>query len=253
MQGISRSTARMVESKGRSVFELEPPSPAWARDAQRLCVAETSACRRHGFGTRQCQGARRRFPQPTHGGRTGVSAEPAVVARRLISFLSQSPLILDGADHDFYRRFMRTLGRSTTQLLQAMAGPLTGEDRLPVAIALAYAGLCLAGPARLYNRANALLAVEIKAQILPDGAHISRNPPHPHRSAHRSPAATPDLRGARPRAAGRSRQRHRPHDADVAPVPVRLRGAGALQRHGLDPAPTCSPRCLLMTTCGRSR
>ena len=66
------------------------------------------------------------------------------MARRLISFLSQSPLILDGADHDFYRRFMRTLGRSTTQLLQAMAGPLTGEDRLPVAIALAYAGLCLA-------------------------------------------------------------------------------------------------------------
>jgi uncharacterized heparinase superfamily protein len=166
---------RILESKGRSVFELEPPSPAWAATLngfvwlRHLRAADTALARAN---------ARALVDDfLSHGGgRVGVGAEPAVVARRLMSFLSQSPLILDGADHNFYRRFMRTLGRSTTQLLQAMAGPLTGEDRLPVAIALAYAGLCLAGPARLYNRANALLAEEIKAQILPDGAHISRNP-----------------------------------------------------------------------------
>ncbi len=165
----------LVETKGRSVFELEASSPAWAATLngfvwlRHLRAADTALARAN---------ARALVDDfLSHGGgRSGVSAQPAVVARRLISFLSQSPLILDGADHTFYRRFMRTLGRSTTQLLHAMAGRLTGPDRLPVAIALAYAGLCLSGPARLFNRANALLADEIKKQILPDGGHASRNP-----------------------------------------------------------------------------
>ena len=42
-----------------------------------------------------------------------------LVARRLISWLSQSPLILTGADRDFYHRFMRSLARQAAWLERA--------------------------------------------------------------------------------------------------------------------------------------
>ena len=39
--------------------------------------------------------------------RTGVAWEVPVASRRLLSWLSQSPLILEGADRAFYRQFLR--------------------------------------------------------------------------------------------------------------------------------------------------
>ncbi len=39
-----------------------------------------------------------------------------IVARRLISFISQSPLILEGADHAFYQRFLRIVGNLVRDL-----------------------------------------------------------------------------------------------------------------------------------------
>ena len=36
-----------------------------------------------------------------------VARDPEVMARRIISWLAQTPLVLEGCDHGFYRRFMR--------------------------------------------------------------------------------------------------------------------------------------------------
>jgi uncharacterized heparinase superfamily protein len=102
--------------------------------------------------------------------------EPEVAARRMLAFLSQSPVILDGADRAFYRRFMKGLGRTQVFLERKIAGGLAGEPRLIAAIALAEFGLCVEGTGNLTRKGTKPLAGELDRQILPDGGHISRNP-----------------------------------------------------------------------------
>jgi uncharacterized heparinase superfamily protein len=165
---------RLVEARGRSPFQAEPPTPAWAETLngfiwlRHLRAADTALARAN---------ARALVADflNQNGDRNGIGAEPRVVARRLISFLTQSPLILNGADHDFYRRFMRALARAVQQLLRALSTGLRGEDRLIAAIALAYAGLCM-GPPRAMVRADLRLSEELDEQILPDGGHVGRSP-----------------------------------------------------------------------------
>ena len=99
------------------------------------------------------------------------------MARRIISWLSQAPLVLHDADVQFYRRFLRSL---------VAPGPLSaphraceardGVPRLQALVALTYAALCMAGQARHLRERDQRLVAEIERQILPDGGHISRNP-----------------------------------------------------------------------------
>jgi len=173
--GYFTFAGRVVQAQGRSPFDAEPPSRAWAEQLysfgwlRHLRAADSALARAN---------ARALVDDFLAGGhdRRGLAAEPAIVARRLIAFLTQSPLLLEGADHAFYRRLMKALGRSVAQLQRALAGGARGQERLTAAIALAYAGLCLDGYSRLQRSASRTLAEELSRQILPDGGHISRNP-----------------------------------------------------------------------------
>ncbi len=106
----------------------------------------------------------------------GPSWEPAVTARRIISWISHSPLILEDADRAHYRRFMRSLLRQIRYLRQGTRIAPDGLDKLTCIIALNYAGLCINKLPRLQRQAAAWLDEELVAQILPDGGHISRDP-----------------------------------------------------------------------------
>lgn len=105
-----------------------------------------------------------------------VARAPRVVARRLISWLSQSPIILENADHVFYRRFVRAIEAHAATLEGALADGLEGDVRLTAIVALTQAGLCLEGASGLLRRATQMLSRELPAQILRDGGHVSRNP-----------------------------------------------------------------------------
>ncbi len=167
---------KIVNAHGRSPFEIAPHSPAWERALasfdwlRHLRAADTALARANArvlvddFLT--LAGKPRAVP----------AWEAGVVARRLLSWLSQSPIILEGADRAFYRRFMRGLARAQITLEGEIAGGLTGESRLLVAVALAALGLSAQGADALQRRSTKLLGEELKAQILPDGGHISRNP-----------------------------------------------------------------------------
>jgi uncharacterized heparinase superfamily protein len=96
------------------------------------------------------------------------------MARRMIAFLSQSPLVLEGADHDFYRAFLKAIVSDANLLSQIMPS-LSGEDRVMAAMALAYAGLCVSGAEGLIRRGGKFLNDCLAREILPDGTHISRN------------------------------------------------------------------------------
>jgi uncharacterized heparinase superfamily protein len=105
-----------------------------------------------------------------------VGRRADVLARRVISLLSQAPLVLGDTDSKFYRRYLRGLTREIRYLRYTMLDIPDGVPRLQVLIALCYASLCLANQARHIRTATRKLSDELQRQILPDGGHISRNP-----------------------------------------------------------------------------
>jgi uncharacterized heparinase superfamily protein len=167
---------KIVNAHGRSPFELEPPSEAWARALssfswlRHLRAADTALARAN---ARVLVDDFLAFADRS---RRGPAREPIVVARRLLAWLSQSPIILEGADRHFYRRFMKEIARARDTLQSALASGLDGEPRLVALIALVELGLCAEGTAKLGQRATRRLGEELDRQILPDGGHIGRNP-----------------------------------------------------------------------------
>jgi uncharacterized heparinase superfamily protein len=163
------------ESGGSSPFQIDPPSAEWQRELhgfgwlRHLRAADSELARLH---------ARALVEDwlTDFGGWHPVAWDAEVVGQRLISWFSHSPLLLRGAERPFYRRFMRSLARQTRYLHRTASDTGDGAPRLVAAIALAYAGLCMAGRPRLLRQASRWLDDELDRQILPDGAHISRNP-----------------------------------------------------------------------------
>jgi uncharacterized heparinase superfamily protein len=166
---------KIVNAHGSSPFELEPPTVAWSRALagfswlRHLRAADTTLARAN------AQVLVEDFLSLADR-RRGPGWEPHVVARRLLAWLSQSPIILEGADRHFYRRFMKGIGQARDTLEDALARGLDGEARLIGVIALVELGLCAEGAGMLYHRATRLLVDELDRQILPDGGHIGRNP-----------------------------------------------------------------------------
>lgn len=173
--GYFAFAGRSVAANGVSPFDLPAPSSGWAEALnsfiwlRHMRAANTAITRANARDLVDdfITGKRDRAP---------VAARPAVLARRLISFLSHSPLLLEGADHDFYHRFIQHCGRSIRELNFALLGPASGLERLQAVLAMALASLCLDGLGHFAGRAERLLADELDRQILADGGHVSRNP-----------------------------------------------------------------------------
>jgi Uncharacterized protein conserved in bacteria len=113
----------------------------------------------------------------THGrDLSGFAYRQDVLASRLIAWFSHSPVVLRGADHGFYRRFLKSIALQVRYLRHVAHVAPDGETRFRVRIALAMSSLCLPAGAGAVKTAARLLDVEFERQILPDGGHISRNP-----------------------------------------------------------------------------
>ena len=159
----------------RSPFEMAPPSEDWAAALlgfgwlRHLRAAESAITRAN---------ARALVDEwiALNSAQDAIAWRPDVVARRVISWLSQAPLLLDDADAPFYRRFLRSLARQVRHLRHTVSQARDGVPRLQAAIALCYAALCMARQQRHIRAATKRLADELARQILPDGGHISRNP-----------------------------------------------------------------------------
>ncbi len=167
---------KIVNAAGRSPFALEPGSESWARQLagfgwlRHLRATDNVAIRARARGLTGDFLDLHARPAPA------LAWEPRVAARRMLSWLSQSPVILAGADREFYGRFTAALETHRSFLERQLAGSLAGDDRLLVALALAEYGLCVEGAASLQRRSTEALAAEIAAQVTPDGGPVSRNP-----------------------------------------------------------------------------
>ena len=166
---------KIVTCHGRSIFDLEPPSEDWEVALlgfgwlRHLRAADTALTRANARALVDDW-----ISNPGHKRPVGRRAD--VLARRVISLLSQAPLVLSDTDGKFYRRYLRGLTREIRYLRYTMLDISDGVPRLQVLIALCYASLCLANQARHIRAAARKLSDELQRQILPDGGHISRNP-----------------------------------------------------------------------------
>src|SRR5277367_3174803 len=166
---------KIVTCHGRSIFELEPPSEDWEISLlgfgwlRHLRAADTALTRANARALVDDW-----LSNPNYGRPFARRAD--VLARRVISLLSQAPLVLGDTDGKFYRRYLRGLSREIRYLRSAMIDIADGVPRLQVLIALCYASLCLANQAHHIRTAARRLSEELQRQILPDGGHISRNP-----------------------------------------------------------------------------
>ena len=173
--GYYAFAGRTLRTHGESPFESEPPSEAWAELLagfgwlRHMRAADTAIARANARALVEDFISKRRQ-------RDEIARRTHVAARRLISFLSHSPLLLEGADHVFYERFLRHVSRLTDQLTLALAGAAEGAPRLQGLIAVVFAAISLDGQDARRRRYEIALSDELDHQILPDGGHLSRNP-----------------------------------------------------------------------------
>jgi len=166
---------KVVVCDRRSIFEMEPPSDEWAAALlgfgwlRHLRAAETGITRAN---ARALVDEWISFQGAWH----PIAWRPDVLARRIVSWLSQSTLVLQDADVRFYRRYLRSLLRQVRYLRHTAGDARRGVARLQAVIALSYAALCIAGQARHIKSTTERLKGELERQILPDGGHISRDP-----------------------------------------------------------------------------
>lgn len=158
-----------------SVYEAGPPSREWAIELhsfgflRHLAVADSEiavqSARQH--VNDWIARARDHHPQ---------AFLVPVVARRVMSWLSHSPIILADADHVFYRRFMRALSQDAAFL--AGVGRFSNDPaaQLLSTIALAFVGVSADNQPRLLRFTHRRLNLTLKRHFLSDGGHISRDP-----------------------------------------------------------------------------
>jgi len=167
---------RVLECDGESPFALELPS-------------EEFAVRLHSFGWLRHM----RLVDPEKAAQTarfivddwlqshgrvigGLAWRPDVTAKRIIAWLSHSPVVLKDADYPFYRRFLKSLAFQVRYLRHVAETTRDGEPRLRVRIALAMASIAMPASVSRMRKAAQHLDAELDRQILPDGGHCSRNP-----------------------------------------------------------------------------
>ena len=166
---------KIVVCDNRSPFEMAPASDEWVRALlgfgwlRHLRAADSGIARANSRALIEewirLQG--RRHP---------LAWRIDILSRRIISWLSQAPMILTDADLLFYRRFLRSLSKQVRVLRRRIADAPDGTVRLQALIALTMASLCMAGQTGHLRATLRRLIDELDRQILPDGGHISRNP-----------------------------------------------------------------------------
>ncbi|RTL88673.1 MAG: heparinase [Hyphomicrobiales bacterium] len=175
--GYFSFAGKTAQSYGASPFALTPPSPAWRRALTGFSWLRHLRSADKALAQANARALVAEFLTIRKLAPDDPALEPAVAARRLMSFFAQSPVLLDGAEPEFYDAFMQSLAQGARLLWRALAtGQAEGADRAFCAIALAEFAVCADTGRKIAPQVSRLLSAELERQILPDGGHISRNP-----------------------------------------------------------------------------
>ena len=164
-----------VKTDGGSPFLASPPSEVWSEELHGFSWL------RH-FSTAGGDAART-YAQTLVAGWIGEAGDwddiawrPHVLGRRLISWVSNGALIIDGSDLIYRSTLLRNMARQARHLARTASLAPAGEPRFTAALGLAFSGLCLSEGQKRLDKGLVLVCREIERQILPDGGHVSRNP-----------------------------------------------------------------------------
>jgi uncharacterized heparinase superfamily protein len=166
---------RLAEVDAESPFEIAPPSEGWARELygfgwlRHLRAAGSELSREQAKALVQDFITLKRSIHP-------LAWQPEIVGRRVISWLSNSVLVLDSGEPEAYANFLKALTSQLRYLSASYRDAPDGVPRLVALMALIYAGLCIAEQQAVVDRYSRPFCKELERQILPDGGHISRNP-----------------------------------------------------------------------------
>jgi uncharacterized heparinase superfamily protein len=161
--------------RGRSPFDIDPPNATWERELHGFDWLRNLAA----AADDEARNTARRLAAEwsiRFGAGAGISAEPAVAARRLISWISHGALLLEGADAATYETITSSLGRQLSLLSTSWRDAPDSYPRLLALIALMFADLSISGYRRQLKDVETAFAVELSRQVLADGGHVSRNP-----------------------------------------------------------------------------
>lgn len=167
--------SEIADLKGASPFRVKPLSLAWEREL-------------HGFGWLRhfaateeedaYDTARRLVLEwiAVNRAARGTAFEPAIIGRRLMSWIAQANILLEGTDAKTYTTIMSSIGEQVVLLNATWRNAPGGLPRLVALIALVLSDLAVSGHDRQQKDAEAALVAELKRQMLDDGGHASRNP-----------------------------------------------------------------------------
>jgi uncharacterized heparinase superfamily protein len=166
--------SEIADLKGASPFRVKPQSPAWERELHGFSWL------RHLAATEEEDAydtARKLVLEWISLNRVarGAAFEPQVIGRRLMSWIAQANMLLEGTDAKTYTTIMSSLGEQVVLLNATWRDAPQGVSRLVALIALVLADLAVSGHDRQLKDAETALVNELNRQILDDGGHISRN------------------------------------------------------------------------------
>ncbi|HRK24231.1 MAG TPA: heparinase II/III family protein [Beijerinckiaceae bacterium] len=167
---------RTVLTRGQSPFSVEAPHPAWLRELHSFAwlrhfnESEEPVIRVHARALVDDW-----LLNPTLAQRPAAQRSD-VLAHRMTAFLVNAPLLLTGADHDFYVRFMRALAGQAKALERAAERDRDWIARAEAAIAFGLYALCALTPERTLKRAVRLLERSLSMVQAGDGGPVDRNP-----------------------------------------------------------------------------
>lgn len=107
---------------------------------------------------------------------SGIAMRPDVVGVRLSSWISFHDFFCASADDGFRARYFASIVRQARHLLKSLPGQSSGIALMKALKGLAYSGIALEEGEDRLEEAFRMIIAEIRTQILPDGAHVSRNP-----------------------------------------------------------------------------
>lgn len=172
--GLAGTLARIDDM---SPFDLEPPGHDWERTLHGFgWLRHLNAASEPEAGDMARQLALEWIERHQHEQDHGVAWAPEVLARRLISWLSHSSLLLEDCDEHSYDAITRSLGAQLVRLSSAWREAPAGAPRLLAVTAMLLADLSVAGRDHRTAADTQLLLSTLAAQVLSDGGHVSRNP-----------------------------------------------------------------------------
>ena len=162
------------DGNARSPFDIFPPGEAWEKSLHGFSWLRHMAASDHPDAAIMA----RSFVEDwiDKGWKYDhLTWHPDVAARRIISWLTNSTQILEGADQEFYDIVMSEFGKQLRFLSAVHHEAFPGYPRILSLTALVYGGLCLSDQKQYVEDNVELLDVELSKQIFSDGGHVSRN------------------------------------------------------------------------------